>query len=165
MPEPRRIAYEKALDSALTMGLNVLEQKGSSLDAVETVIRYMEDNPLFNAGRGAVFTNEGVNELDASIMYGGDLNAGAVAGVRDVRHPISAARAVMEHSEHVMLSGKGASDFAGKQGLELVDPSYFHTEDRMRSLHEAWERKNTVLWAVLPWTSRGTWPREPLQVE
>lgn len=136
----KEAAYRAALDSALSIGEMILQAGGSSLDAVEKVIAFMEDNPLFNAGRGAVFTNEGKNELDASIMYGRDMNAGAVAGVRDVRHPISAARAVMEHSPHVMLAGQGASDFAVSQGLEIVDPAYFRTEDRMRALHKAWEK-------------------------
>ncbi len=116
------------------LGLDLLEEGGAAIDAVEVVIRYMEDNPLFNAGRGAVFTAEGVNELDASIMLGSDLNAGAVAGVKDVRHPITAARAVMEQSDHVMLSGEGASEFARESGLEIVDPSFFYTEKRYNSL-------------------------------
>lgn len=134
LPEASRLAYQASLDTALQLGLHILEKGGEAIDAVEGVIRYMEDNPLYNAGRGAVFTSEGVNELDASIMIGSDLNAGAVAGVRDVRHPISAARAVMEQSEHVMLAGEGASVFAKEAGLEIVDPSFFHTEKRYKSL-------------------------------
>lgn len=134
LPEPAQLAYKAALDSALLLGLDLLEEGGAAIDAVEVVIRYLEDNPLFNAGRGAVFTAEGVNELDASIMLGSDLNAGAVAGVKDVRHPISAARAVMEKSDHVMLSGEGASEFARESGLEIVDPSFFFTEKRFNSL-------------------------------
>ena len=134
LPEASRLAYQASLDTALQLGLDILEKGGEAIDAVEGVIRYMEDNPLYNAGRGAVFTSEGVNELDASIMIGSDLNAGAVAGVRDVRHPISAARAVMEQSEHVMLAGEGASVFAREAGLEIVDPSFFHTEKRYKSL-------------------------------
>ena len=141
LPEPRREAYIHALDTALEMGLAVLKGGGASVDAVEVVIRYMEDNPLFNAGRGAVFTSEGKNELDASIMTGRDLNAGAVAGVTDIRHPISAARAVMERSKHVMLSGEGASDFARESGLEMVDPSFFHTERRFESYLRAREQE------------------------
>ena len=137
LPEPAREIYHHALDSALQLGLDVLKGGGSSLDAVEAVIRCMEDNPLFNAGKGAVFTSEGKNELDASVMTGQDLNAGAVAGVRDIKHPISAARAVMEQSEHVMMAGHGASVFAEKSGLEMVDPSYFFTEDRFESLQKA----------------------------
>ena len=128
MPESYQERYMSALDSALQVGLEVLEGGGASVDAVEAVIRYLEDNPLFNAGRGAVYTAEGKNELDASIMTGYDMNAGAVAGVTDVRHPISAARAVMEQSPHVMFSGEGASAFAREAGLEMVDPSFYNVE-------------------------------------
>lgn len=137
VPGPYQEIYKHALDSALQLGLDVLEAGGKSIDAVEVVIRCLEDNPLFNAGKGAVFTSEGKNELDASIMTGQDLNAGAVAGVTDIRNPISAARAVMEQSEHVMLAGRGASVFAGQVGLEIVDPSYFYTEKRFESYQRA----------------------------
>jgi beta-aspartyl-peptidase (threonine type) len=112
----------------------VLDQGGSSLDAVEAVIKILEDNPLFNAGRGAVFTAEGKNELDASIMDGATLKAGAVAGVTRTRHPISLARAVMDKSPHVMLIGAGADAFAAGVGLEQVDPSFFFTERRWQGL-------------------------------
>lgn len=141
VPEPVQEQFKHALDSALQLGLDVLDGGGASVDAVETVIRCMEDNPLFNAGKGAVFTHEGRNELDASIMTGQDLNAGAVAGVTDIRHPISAARAVMEKSEHVMLAGHGASVFAAQVGLEIVDPAYFYTSSRYESLQRALERE------------------------
>lgn len=134
LPDASRQAYLASLDSALNLGLDLLDSGGAAIDAVEAVIRYLEDNPLYNAGRGAVFTSAGENELDASIMNGSDLNAGAVAGVKDIRHPISAARAVMEKSAHVMLSGEGASLFARDQGLEIVDPSFFYTEKRYKSL-------------------------------
>ncbi len=137
LPEEPQKWFKQALDSALQMGLAVLKEGGASIDAVETVIRYMEDNPLFNAGRGAVFTSEGKNELDASIMCGQDLNAGAVASVTDIKHPISAARAVMEQSKHVMLAGKGASVFAEEVGLELVDPAWFYTKNRFESYQRA----------------------------
>lgn len=137
VPEPYQEKFKHALDSALQLGLDVLKNGGMSIDAVETVIRCMEDNPLFNAGRGAVFTSEGKNELDASIMTGQDLNAGAVAGVTDIKHPISAARAVMEQSEHVMLAGQGASVFAQEVGLEIVDPSWFYTRNRFESYQKA----------------------------
>jgi beta-aspartyl-peptidase (threonine type) len=133
MPEPSQERYLNSLDSALQLGLGVLENGGNSPDAVETVIRYLEDHPLYNAGRGSVFSSAGKNELDASIMTGRDLNAGAVAGVTDIRHPISAARAVMERSEHVMLAGEGASLFAREAGLEMVDPSFFYTKQRYES--------------------------------
>jgi len=137
LPSLEQEKYRQALDSALDTGLTILKEGGSSMDAVESVIRYLEDNPLFNAGRGAVFTAEGKNELDASIMDGNTLKAGAVAGVTDIRHPISAARAVMEHSPHVMLAGAGASAFAREQGIEMVDPSFFFTPGRYKALEEA----------------------------
>jgi beta-aspartyl-peptidase (threonine type) len=137
VPEPYQEKFKHALDSALQLGLDVLKGGGASIDAVEVVIRCMEDNPLFNAGKGAVFTSEGKNELDASIMTGHDLNAGAVASVTDIRHPISAARAVMEKSEHVMMAGPGASVFAEQVGLEIVDPSYFYTKNRFESYQKA----------------------------
>lgn len=137
VPEAYQEIFKHALDSALQLGLDVLKDGGASIDAVEVVIRCMEDNPLFNAGKGSVFTSEGKNELDASIMMGQDLNAGAVAGVTDIRHPISAARAVMEQSEHVMMAGPGASVFAEKVGLEIVDPSYFFTKNRFESYQKA----------------------------
>ena len=130
-------AYRVALDAALETGGDILAEGGFSLDAVEAVIRDMEDNPIFNAGRGAVFTAEGRNELDSSIMDGATLNAGAVAGVTGIRHPITAARAVMENSRHVMLTGEGAEAFAQEQELEFVDPAYFFTERRWRSMERA----------------------------
>ncbi len=129
-------AYRASLAEALKAGSDVLARGGSSLDAVETSIRIFEDNPLFNAGRGAVFTAAGKNELDAAIMDGSTLMAGAVAGVTRTRHPISLARAVMEKSPHVMLIGAGADAFAAQVGLEQVDPSFFFTERRWQSLVE-----------------------------
>ena len=128
--------YRSALEQSLRSGHAVLTRGGSSLDAVETAIRVLEDNPLFNAGKGAVFTHEGRNELDASIMDGKTKAAGAVAGVTIIRNPISAARAVMEKSPHVMMVGRGAELFATKMGLEIVDPSYFWTERRWKSLQK-----------------------------
>jgi len=116
--------YRAMLEDALKAGYAVLSAGGSSLDAVEKTIRVMEDSPLFNAGKGAVFTHSGTNELDSSIMDGATLNAGAVGAVTIVKNPISAARAVMEHSPHVMMIGRGAELFATAQGLEIVDPSY-----------------------------------------
>ena len=128
--------YRESLNGALHAGTKILEDGGTALDAVETVIRMMEDNPLFNAGKGAAFTHDGRNELDASIMDGSTLGAGAVAAVTDIKNPISAARAVMTHSPHVMLSGAGASVFAREQGLEMVPPSYFHTDRKWNDLQE-----------------------------
>src|SRR6185436_770616 len=118
-------AYRDGLAKAAEAGGAVLEAGGSALDAVEAVIHLLEDDPLFNAGRGAAFNAEGRIELDASIMNGATLEAGAVAGVTTIRHPISAARAVIEGSEHVLLGGEGADAFACGQGLDHVDPSYF----------------------------------------
>ena len=129
-------AYTDGLTEALKKGYGILEKGGSALDAVEAAVKVLEDNPLFNAGKGAVFTNEGKNELDASIMSGKTLAAGAVAGITTVRNPISAARAVMEKSNHVMMAGAGADKFAAQAGLEIVDPSYFFTEQRWKALQE-----------------------------
>lgn len=128
--------YRKALSEALETGKKILAEGGTALDAVEKTIRVMEDNPLFNAGKGAVFTHEGKNELDAAIMDGSNLGAGSVACVTDIKNPISAARKVMTNSPHVMLTGAGASQFAKEQGLEIVPPSYFYTDRRFDELQE-----------------------------
>ena len=132
--------YKSGLDSALLVGNAILEKGGTALDAVEATVRVLENNPLFNAGKGAVFTSEGINELDAAIMDGKTLAAGSIAGVRTIKNPISAARAVMEKSEHVLLSGRGAEAFAAEQGIEIVDPSYFYTPERWKGLQRAKER-------------------------
>jgi len=137
-PEKEK-AYLDAMNTALDKGEAVLKNGGSSMDAVEQAIRFMEDSPLFNAGKGAVFTHAGKNEMDASFMYGKDQNAGAVGGITNIKHPISAARAVLEKSEHVMMAGKGAEEFSEMQGLEVVDPSYFRTERRWNSLQRILE--------------------------
>lgn len=129
-------AYRDAMAAAVARGSEVLKRGGSSLDAIEAVIQGLEDDPLFNAGKGAVFTAEGRNELDASIMDGSDMRAGSVAGVTTVRHPITLARAVMERSPHVMLVGKGAEDFARSVGMEMVEPSFFFTERRWQAMTE-----------------------------
>lgn len=130
-------AYKASLKRALEKGYGVLQSGGSSLDAVEATVRILEDDSLFNAGKGAVFTHEGRNELDAAIMNGKTRAAGAVAGVTVIRNPVSAARAVMEKSEHVMMIGPGAEKFAKEAGLEIVDPSYFRTESRWKGLQKA----------------------------
>jgi beta-aspartyl-peptidase (threonine type) len=127
-------AYRASLTQATEAGAKVLDSGGSSLDAVEAAIHVLEDDPLFNAGRGAVFTSEGKNELDSSIMDGSNLKASAVAGIAHTRHPISLARAVMEKSPYVMMIGSGAEDFGAKVGLEQVDPSFFFTEARWQAL-------------------------------
>ena len=132
-------AYRAALERALEAGAAVLRSGGSALDAVQAAVQLMEDDPLFNAGRGAVFTADGRIELDAAIMDGATLNAAAVAGVTRTRHPIALARAVMEHSPHVMLIGAGADAFAAEQALEQVDPAFFFTERRWRGLVGALE--------------------------
>jgi beta-aspartyl-peptidase (threonine type) len=125
MSPEREKAYREALKQALDAGFDVLRSGGTSLEAVVASIKLLEDSPLFNAGKGAVFTHSGKNELDASIMDGSNLMAGAVAGVTTIKNPITAAYAVMTKSEHVMLAGKGAEKFAEEQGLQIVDPSYF----------------------------------------
>jgi beta-aspartyl-peptidase (threonine type) len=133
--EPKtEAAYRASITQAADAAAKVLDSGGSSVDAVEAAIRILEDDPLFNAARGAVFTADGKNELDAAIMDGATLKAGAVAGVTQTRHPISLARAVMEQSPHVMLIGAGADAFAASVGLEQVDPSFFFTERRWQSL-------------------------------
>lgn len=139
-PEKEK-AYRAGLDAALRAGGAVLDKGGTALDAVGAAIRELEDNPLFNAGRGSVFTADGRNELDAAIMDGQTLKAGAVAGLTRTRHPIDAARAVMDRTRHVMLTNAGADAFAKEQGLEQVDPSWFRTEERWQQLL-AWRAKN-----------------------
>ena len=135
--------YRDALKEALDTGKKILRDGGSALDAVEMTVRVMEDNPLFNAGKGAVFTHEGKNELDASIMDGSNLGAGAVAAVTNIKNPISAARAVMTKSPHVMLCGAGASEFAREQGLEIVSPDYFFTQRRWDALQEILKKEKS----------------------
>jgi L-asparaginase / beta-aspartyl-peptidase len=135
-PEVQR-EYTDKMTEVLEKASDVLKNGGRSLDAVETAIRMMEDSPLFNAGKGSVFTAEGKNEMDASIMDGKTLMAGAVASVTTIKNPISAARAVMEKSKHVMLIDGGAEEFAKKQGLEIVNPSYFFTKKRWDELQKA----------------------------
>ncbi|MBI1198727.1 MAG: isoaspartyl peptidase/L-asparaginase [Phenylobacterium sp.] len=130
-------AYRAAMATVAEAGAAVLRAGGSAMDAAEAAIHLLEDDPLFNAGRGATFTAEGRVELDASIMDGRTLAAGAVAGLTATRHPISAARAVIEGSDHVMLMGEGADAFARRQGLEQVEPGWFFTERRWRGLEKA----------------------------
>ena len=134
MTEQNERAYKLSLEKALRAGYEILNSGGSSLDAVEATVKILEDNPLFNAGKGAVFTHEGKIELDAAIMNGKNLAAGSMAGVTIIKNPVSGARAVMEKSGHVMLIGKGAEAFAAEQGLDIVDPSYFYTQSRWDSL-------------------------------
>jgi beta-aspartyl-peptidase (threonine type) len=129
--------YEGALKSALDAGYDVLAKGGAALDAVETAVKSLEDFPLFNAGRGSVFNHDGKHEMDAAIMDGRDRAAGAVAGVSGVKNPVNVARAVMERSEHVLLTGAGAEAFARNLGLAFEDDAYFYTEQRYQQLQEA----------------------------
>lgn len=137
MTPEKEAAYVAALTGALKSGYEAIKAGKTSLDAVEAAIHVLEDNPLFNAGKGAVFTHDGRNEMDAAIMDGKTLAAGAVAGVTVIRNPISAARAVMEKSEHVMMVGPGAEAFAKQVKLEIVDPKYFFTKERWDGLQQA----------------------------
>ncbi|HEV7393107.1 MAG TPA: isoaspartyl peptidase/L-asparaginase [Burkholderiales bacterium] len=141
MRPQREARYRTGLERALRAGYDVLHTGGSSVDAVTAAVVVLEDDPLFNAGRGAVLNEAGAHELDASIMDGATLRAGAVAAARRIRNPVLAARAVMEKSPHVMLAGAGADAFARKKGLELVAPDYFTTRQRLVSLELALLRK------------------------
>jgi L-asparaginase / beta-aspartyl-peptidase len=136
LTEELEAEIRRALHEALEAGYAILQAGGSSLDAVEAAVKLMEDSPHFNAGRGSVFTAEGRNELDAAIMDGRTGQAGAVAGLTVIRHPISAARAVMQKSPHVFLIGRGADLFATQQGLEVVAPEWFWTERRWKALQQ-----------------------------
>lgn len=137
--------YRQGLEDAITAGESILQKGGSSLDAVEAAVRSLEDNALFNAGKGAVFTNEGKNEMDASIMNGKDLTAGAVAGIQNVKNPVSLARAVMEKSEHVFMAGAGAMEFAKKINAELMPDDYFFVQMRYDQLEQAKKEDKMVL--------------------
>ncbi len=145
MSPEKEAAYKAKLEEAIKVGYNILKNGGTSLDAVQKTINIMEDSPLFNAGKGAVFTNAGTNEHDASIMDGSTLNAGASAGTTIVKNPINLARAVMENSSHIMLSGHGANTFAKEQGLQIVNPNYFYTERHHKSLEKIKEKEKTEL--------------------
>jgi beta-aspartyl-peptidase (threonine type) len=137
IPESQKEQYLKSLQAALEVGRKVLAGGGTSLDAVEKVVRFLEDDPLFNAGKGAVFTNEGTNELEAAIMDGRDLSCGSVAGLKTVKNPISLARMVMEKSPHVFMMGQGAERFADEMKVERVDQKYFFTQKRW----DDWQKK------------------------
>ena len=137
MTAEKETQYKAKLTEALQAGFNEIKNGKTSVEAVTSAIMILEDSPLFNAGKGAVFTNEGTNEMDASIMYGKDKSAGAVAGVKTIKNPITAAVAVMQKSPHVMLSGTGAEKFAAEQKLDIVHPDYFKTDDRWKALQKA----------------------------
>jgi len=145
MTPEKEIAYTEALRDAINAGEKILMEGGTSLVAVEYAIRSLEDNPLFNAGKGAVFTNKGENEMDASIMNGKDLMAGSVAGITHIKNPISLAKAVMEQSEHVFVTGKGALEFAEKVGAEKADDDYFFVQMRYDQLQQAKESDGVFL--------------------
>lgn len=136
LTETAKINYEKHLEEALRIGVSMLENGESALNVTQKVVNYLEDCPLFNAGKGAVMNIDGIHELDAAIMDGSNLKAGAVAGVRDVKNPINAARLVMDSTSHVLLIGEGASSFAAKMGLELVPNQYFSTKARVEQNRE-----------------------------
>ncbi len=147
MPKEIKEAYLNSLTKALNIGKKILEEGGSSLDAVEQVIRYFEDDSLFNAGKGAVFTSAGTHELDASIMVGKDLTTGAVAGVKTIKHPISLARLVMEKTPHVLFAGEGADKLGERFGVDIVDNKYFDTYKRFKQWkkkHKEFDVKGTV---------------------
>ena len=143
MTAEKEISYKKALEEAILAGDKILSEGGAALDAVEIAIKSLEDNELFNAGKGAVFTSQGKNEMDASIMEGKALMAGAVAGLSNVKNPISLARTIMEKSEHVFLSGAGAIEFAKANGLQFEPDSYFFVQMRYDQLMQAKE-SNTI---------------------
>lgn len=145
MTDSLELAYKTILTQAIKTGHKILADGGTAIEAVQRTINVMENSPLFNSGKGAVFTHEGKNELDASIMDGKTLNAGAVAGVTVVKNPINLAYEVMVNSEHVLLSGKGAEEFAKEKGLEIVDPSYFYTENRYQALQRILEKEKAEL--------------------
>nr|WP_321234772.1 isoaspartyl peptidase/L-asparaginase [uncultured Psychroserpens sp.] len=145
MTPEKELAYKAKLEEAIRVGYEILKNGGTSLDAVQKTINVMEDSPLFNAGKGAVFTNAETNELDASIMDGKTLNAGASAGTITVRNPINLARIIMDKSPHVMMAGVGADTYAKEQGLSIVEPSYFYTEHRFNALKRAMEREQIEL--------------------
>jgi beta-aspartyl-peptidase (threonine type) len=136
MTPEKEMAYKSALSEALNLGYEILESGGTAMDAVEIAVKSLEDCPLFNAGRGAVFTAEGTHEMDASIMDGENLKAGAVSLITGVKNPVSLARAVMEQTEHVFLAGEGAMQFAKEQGYTTLDPTYFHDDFRYQQWQE-----------------------------
>src|SRR5438132_943114 len=136
MTPEREREYRAGIENALRAGWDILQHGGASLDATEAAVRVLEDDPLFNAGKGSVFTAAGTNEMDAAIMDGKTLKAGAVAAVQHIRNPISLARLVMEKSPHVLIAGEGAQSFAKEHGIELVDAKYFFTQERWDALEK-----------------------------
>ncbi len=146
--DEKQHAIKSGLKKALDTGFSILQSGGSSLDAVEAAIVILEDNPVFNAGRGSVYTAEEKQEMDASIMSGNDQDAGAVASVSRVKNPIKLARYIMERTEHVMMAGPGAEKIAEQGRLELVDPSYFYSEDKLKRVRKQQAKKNSTVGAL-----------------
>lgn len=144
MSDSLEAAYKKKLREAISIGHEILKNGGTSLEAVTKTINVLEDSPLFNAGKGSVFTHDATNELDASIMDGATLNAGAVAGVKHIKNPIDLAKDVMQKSEHVMLYGAGAEEFAQSLGYKMMDTTYFYTKSRYESLQRILEKEKTI---------------------
>lgn len=142
MSDSLETAYKEKLKEAISIGHEILKNGGTSLEAITKTINILEDSPLFNAGKGSVFTHDATNELDASIMDGATLNAGAVAGVKHIKNPIDLAKDVMQKSEHVMLYGTGAEEFAQSLGYKMMDTSYFYTKSRYKSLQRVLEKEN-----------------------
>ena len=145
MSDSMELAYRNKLKEAISIGHLILKEGGSAMEAVTATINVMEDSPLFNAGKGAVFTHEGKNELDASVMDGQTLNAGAVTGVTTIKNPINLAVEVMNNSKHVLLAGLGAEEFARTRGVEMMAPDYFYTERRYQSLQRAIKKEKVAL--------------------
>ena len=150
LPDSIKQNYYEGLEEALSVGENVLSKGGSALDAVEATVRSLENNPLFNAGRGAVYTNEGKHELDAAIMDGSTLAAGAITGVTTVKNPVSLARKVMTDSHHIFFSGAGAEEFADQTGVERVENDYYNTQHRYEQWQRAQEQSNLKKEKTLP---------------
>ena len=156
-------AYRQRLSEALQAGYAVLENGGTAINSVKAAVVVLEDNPLFNAGKGSVFTKKGLNEMDAAIMDGSTLEAGAIAGVRNIRNPVELAEEVMLHSGHVFLSGKGANDFAIRQGIKLESDDYFYSQyryDQWREIRDSdlyqLDHKNDKLVGLLKGKKFGT---------
>lgn len=143
--EEKEAKYRAALDSALQLGYSMLRDSASALDVCEAVVSYLEDCPLFNAGRGSVYSHEGKHEMDAAIMDGKTLGAGAVAGISKIKNPVQGARQVMEESEHVLLAGRGAEKFLAQFDFEEKEPAYFHTDRRWQQLKRAKKREKVTL--------------------
>lgn len=144
LPEEEKQEYINSLTQALKIGIEILEKGGTSLDAVEKVVRFLEDDPNFNAGKGAVYTSAGTHELDASIMDGRDLSSGAVTLITTIKNPISLARLVMDSTNHVLLGGEGAEEFAKEMNVEIVPNSYFDTPERLKQFKKIKNKSGTV---------------------